>query len=169
MGFFEGLNTFWVDLFTRFVLYVIIKYFEISGTPFTVKTYNRFIFILISSIQMLVLGSRLPKPGKLWPQTSPLDLQYNVRLITGTIWHRYELTVARVDLVEEFGSYSTQVNSALVQSIPKSNRPKVNSTHRQLVPRWNRIQVNSYPSKLVLVSQLLHSELVTRWTREFYK
>ena len=164
--FFGGLNTFWVDLFTRFVLY-IIKCFEIRGTPFTVQTNQS--FFVICAIQTRVLGSRLPKTGKLMPQTSPLDLQYNVRLITGTLWHRYELTVARVDLLEEFGSYSTQVNSARVQSIPKSTRPKVNSSPRELVPRWNRIQVNSYPSKFVLVSQLVHSELVTRWTRECYK
>ena len=30
--------------------------------------------------------------------------------------------MARVDLLEEFGSYSTEVNSARVQSIPKSTR-----------------------------------------------
>ena len=66
--------------------------------------------------------------GKYMPQTSPLDLQYNIRLITGTLCHRYELTVARVDRLEEFGSYSTQVNSARVQSIPKSTRPKVKSS-----------------------------------------
>ena len=153
--FFGGLKTFWVDLFTRFVLY-IIKCFETRGTQFMVQTNNLSCYLCYST-------------GKLMPQTSPLDLQYNVRLITGTLWHRYELTVARVDLLEEFGSYSTQVNSARVQSIPKSTRPKVNSSQMQLVPRWNRIQVNSYPSKFVLVSQLLHSELVTRWTREFYK
>ena len=163
--FFGGLKTFWVDLFTRFVLY-IIKCFETRGTQFKVQTNNLFCYLCYSN---RVLGSRLPKTGKYTPQTSPVDLQYNVRLITDTLWHRYELTVARVDRLEEFGSYSTQVNSARVQSIPKSTRPKVNSSPWELVPRWNRIQVNSYPSKFVLVSQLLHSELVTRWTREFYK
>ena len=140
-------------LFTRFVLY-IIKCFETRGTQFMVQTNNLFV---ICAIQTGFWEAAFPKTGKLMPQTSPPDLQYNVRLITGTLWHRYELTVARVDLLEEFGSYSTQVNSARVQSIPKSTRQKVNSSPWDIVPRWNRIQVNSYPSKFVLVSQLVHS------------
>ena len=163
--FFGGLKTFWVDLFTRFVLY-IIKCFETRGTPFTVQTNNLFCYLCYSNEGF---GKPPSQNGKINATNISSNLQYNVRLITGTLWHRYELTVARVDLLEEFGSYSTQVNSARVQSIPKSTRPKVNSSPWELVPRWNRIQVNSYPSKFVLVSQLLHSELVTRWTREFYK
>ena len=64
--------------------------------------------------------------------------------------HKYELTVARVDLLEEFGLYGTQVNSSPFNLYPS-----------QLVPRWNRIQGNSYPKVNSYPSQLVPSELVT--------
>ena len=65
LDFFEGLNTFWLIYSLDLFYMLLLKKFEISGTPFTVKTYNRIIFVLICAIQMLVLGSRRPKTGKI--------------------------------------------------------------------------------------------------------